>query len=183
VTSDGKAKAEDVGEDKEEAEEEIISDGAARAEDTSQRGKREADIERIRIKALMRRAKARSELGGWSTLQGAEEGKQTSPQSLFILRIDIFADYKKLIQMPNLPAADLIIVQRQLKDLPPRTKAAQEVEMGEMMGKLKEVRTISFYTSGNRLTLSSWEMEYSSPSVYQPKISRWSRTRKRGVTA
>jgi tetratricopeptide (TPR) repeat protein len=58
----------------EEADEEIISEGAAKAEDTSDRGKREADIERIRAKALMRRARARSELGGWSTLQAAEEG-------------------------------------------------------------------------------------------------------------
>jgi hypothetical protein len=41
--------------------------------------------------------------------------------------------------MPNLSAEDKKIVQQQLKQLPPRTKAAQEKEMGEMMGKLKEV--------------------------------------------
>jgi len=58
----------------EEADEEIVSEGAAKAEDTSDKGKREADIERIRCKALMRRARARSELGGWSSLQAAEEG-------------------------------------------------------------------------------------------------------------
>ena len=58
----------------EEADEEIISEGATKAEDTSDKGKRQADIERIRCKALMRRAKARSELGGWSSLQAAEEG-------------------------------------------------------------------------------------------------------------
>jgi hypothetical protein len=58
----------------EEADEEIISDGAAKAEDVSSKGQREADIERIRAKALMRRARARSEQGGWATLQGAEEG-------------------------------------------------------------------------------------------------------------
>jgi tetratricopeptide (TPR) repeat protein len=58
----------------EEADEEIISEGATKAEDNSDKGKREADIERIRAKALMRRARARSELGGWSTLQAAEEG-------------------------------------------------------------------------------------------------------------
>jgi tetratricopeptide (TPR) repeat protein len=58
----------------EEADEEIVSEGATKAEDTSDKGKREADIERIRCKALMRRARARSELGGWSTLQAAEEG-------------------------------------------------------------------------------------------------------------
>jgi tetratricopeptide (TPR) repeat protein len=58
----------------EEADEEIVSEGAAQAEDTSDKGKREADIERIRAKALMRRARARSEQGGWASLQGAEEG-------------------------------------------------------------------------------------------------------------
>ncbi|CAL3971467.1 hypothetical protein PZA11_007937 [Diplocarpon coronariae] len=105
----------------EEADEEIISEGAAKAEDTSDKGRREADIERIRGKALMRRARARSELGGWSSLQGAEE------------------DYKMLSTMANLTAADRKVVQRQLVLLPPRTKAAQEKEVGEMMGKLKEL--------------------------------------------
>lgn len=61
-------------EEEEEADEEIISEGATKAEDVSVKGKREADIERIRAKALMRRAKGRSEMGGWSSLQGAEEG-------------------------------------------------------------------------------------------------------------
>ncbi|KAH7410985.1 tetratricopeptide repeat protein-like protein 1 [Cadophora sp. MPI-SDFR-AT-0126] len=107
--------------EEEEADEEIISAGAAKAEDTSDKGKREADIERIRCKALMRRARARSELGGWSNLQGAEE------------------DYKTLAKMSNLSAADRKTVQHQLLQLPPRTKAAQEKEMGEMMGKLKEL--------------------------------------------
>ncbi|EHK98730.1 putative Tetratricopeptide repeat protein 1 [Glarea lozoyensis 74030] len=60
--------------------------------------KRLADIERIKAKALMRRAKARSEQG-----------------------------------------ADKRIVQQQLKALPPRTKAAQEKETGEMMDKLKQL--------------------------------------------
>lgn len=58
----------------EEVDEEIVSEGAGKAEDTSDKGRREADIERIRAKALMRRARARSELGGWSSLQAAEEG-------------------------------------------------------------------------------------------------------------
>jgi tetratricopeptide (TPR) repeat protein len=65
---------EEVKGDEEEADEEIVSEGATKAEDTSDKGKREADVERIRGKALMRRARARSELGGWSTLQAAEEG-------------------------------------------------------------------------------------------------------------
>jgi hypothetical protein len=61
-------------EEEEEADEEIITPGAARAEDTSSKAKRKADIERIRAKALMRRGKARLEIGSWSSLQGAEEG-------------------------------------------------------------------------------------------------------------
>lgn len=52
-------------------------------------------------------------------------------------------DYKQLSKMPNLPATDKKIVQRQLVLLPPRTKAAQEKEMGEMMGKLKQVSCCS----------------------------------------
>lgn len=75
-------KTEDVKKGETEGEEEIeeiISEGATKAEDTSRKGKREADIERIRAKALMRRARARSEIGGWATLQGAEEGMKSSP--------------------------------------------------------------------------------------------------------
>jgi tetratricopeptide (TPR) repeat protein len=125
----------------EEADEEIISEGATKAEDVSNKGQREADAERIRAKALMRRARARSEQGGWATLQGAEEG------ILFKLVFGFpswhFEDYKTLSQIPNLSAADRKIVVRQLKELPPRTKAAQEKEMGEMMGKLKQVRLAS----------------------------------------
>lgn len=84
--------------------------------------KRQDDILRIRAKALMRRARARSELGGWAALSGAEE------------------DYKLLSSMSNLSPADRKIVSAQLRALPPRTKAAQEQEMGEMWGKLKDVR-------------------------------------------
>lgn len=76
---------EEMGEE-EEADEEIISQGAEKAEkveNISPRGQRDADIERIRTKALLRRARARSETGGWSTLQGAEEGMWKS-FSLFL---------------------------------------------------------------------------------------------------
>ena len=37
-------------------------------------GHRLEDVRKIRVKALLRRAKARMELGGWSALQGADEG-------------------------------------------------------------------------------------------------------------
>ncbi|KAI8957525.1 hypothetical protein F5Y11DRAFT_360773 [Daldinia sp. FL1419] len=110
-------------------EEEIVSSGAqksaqaAKEETASEiaRKKRQDDILRIRAKALMRRARARSELGGWSNLSGAEE------------------DYKLLSTMKNLSIADRKIVQAQLITLPARTKAAQEKEMSEMWGKLKDL--------------------------------------------
>ena len=133
-----------VEEPEEEADEEIISEGATKAEDTSDKGKREADIDRIRGKALMRRARANSELGGWAALQSAESG-------ICLLSWVSFAkltlpDYKLLSTMQNLSAADKKLVQRQLFQLPPRLKAAQEKEMGEMMGKLKEVSIPLFDT-------------------------------------
>jgi len=120
------------GAETQDAEEEIISAGATKAgpalslnpDDESievARRKRQDDIARIRAKALMRRARARSELGGWSNLEGAIE------------------DYKRLAGMANLTAADKKIVNAQLRVLPPRAKAAQEQETAEMWGKLKEL--------------------------------------------
>lgn len=82
---------------------------------------RRDDILRIRAKALMRRAKAKSEEGGWGNLQGAED------------------DYKALAQLPTLPPQDNKIVQAALRSLPPRITTAKEKEMGDMMGKLKEL--------------------------------------------
>ncbi|GAW23439.1 hypothetical protein ANO14919_129980 [Xylariales sp. No.14919] len=117
----------DVQED--EPEEEIVSAGAQKSapavveETDAQQAarKRQDDILRIKAKALMRRARARSELGGWSNLSGAEE------------------DYKALSTMANLTSADEKIVRTQLRTLPPRVKAAQEKEMSEMWGKLKDL--------------------------------------------
>ena len=85
---------------------------------------RRTDIQRIRSKAFMRRAKAKSESGGWGNLQGAEE------------------DYKTLASPPlseSLPPQDKKIVQAALRELPLRINVAKEREMGEMMGKLKEL--------------------------------------------
>ncbi|KAL9021415.1 MAG: hypothetical protein Q9185_001423 [Variospora sp. 1 TL-2023] len=85
--------------------------------------RRKDDIRRIRAKALMRRARARSEHGGWANLQGALE------------------DYQSLSSLPSslLPPSDTKIVNAALRTLPPRINAAKEQEMGEMMGKLKEL--------------------------------------------
>ncbi|EAW06755.1 putative tetratricopeptide repeat protein 1 (TTC1) [Aspergillus clavatus NRRL 1] len=79
------------------------------------------DVMRIRAKALMRRARAKSQLGGWGNLQGAEE------------------DYKLLAGMDNLPPDDRRVVQKALRELPGRIKQAREKEMADMMGKLKDL--------------------------------------------
>lgn len=90
---------------------------------------RKRDVARIRAKALMRRAKARSQQSGWANLQGAEE------------------DYKTLAAMDNLPPDDRRVVQKALRELPARINQAREKEMSEMMGKLKDV------SAASRLTL------------------------------
>ena len=56
---------------------EIEGDGAVAEEQIEKlkiSDKRRSDVQRIRAKALMRRAKAKFELKGWSNLQGAEDG-------------------------------------------------------------------------------------------------------------
>lgn len=83
--------------------------------------KRKHDVMRIRAKALMRRARAKSQLGGWGNLQGAEE------------------DYKLLNSLDNLPPEDKRVVQRALRELPEKINKARETEMADMMGKLKDV--------------------------------------------
>ncbi|GJC78884.1 tetratricopeptide repeat protein 1 [Colletotrichum liriopes] len=116
--------------EEEDVEDEIVSSGASKAApapapqddpEEAARRKRRDDVLRIRAKALMRRARARSEEGGWQSLAGAEE------------------DYKTLSTMTNLAPADRKIVQAQLRVLPARTKAAQEKETAEMWGKLKDL--------------------------------------------
>ncbi|KAL9100837.1 MAG: hypothetical protein Q9163_003827 [Psora crenata] len=82
---------------------------------------RQEDIARIKAKSLMRRAKAKSELGGWGNLQGAED------------------DYRTLSGMPNLPPRDKKAVHVALRELPLKVQEAKDKEMGEMMGKLKEL--------------------------------------------
>ncbi|KAK5634069.1 hypothetical protein RRF57_009783 [Xylaria bambusicola] len=128
---DAKKSSDDAEEhvEEDEPEEEIVSAGAQKSapaivkETDAQQAtrKRQDDILRIRAKALMRRARARSELGGWSNLSGAEE------------------DYKTLSTMSGLSGTDEKIVRAQLRTLPARIKAAQEKEMSEMWGKLKDL--------------------------------------------
>jgi tetratricopeptide (TPR) repeat protein len=102
--------------------EEVDDDLAARIENLEQSGHTLDEVRRLQIKLLMRRAKARSELGGWAALQGAEE------------------DYTTLLNPAMagvLTATDKRTVVDSLRKLAPRINTAREEEMAEMMGKLK----------------------------------------------
>ncbi|KAF2094768.1 hypothetical protein NA57DRAFT_79937 [Rhizodiscina lignyota] len=100
---------------------EIDDETERRLEDLSRTGRSLDDVRKLRVKALLRRAKARSELNTWASLQGAAE------------------DYKQLSNMPSLAPLDAQTVRRALTELPPRLEEAQKREMADMMGKLKQL--------------------------------------------
>jgi tetratricopeptide (TPR) repeat protein len=80
------------------------------------------DVHKLRTKALLRRAKARREVGGWASLQGSLE------------------DYQMLSRPPcsnSLTGMDQKTVQSALRELPPKLEETKNNEMAEMMGKLK----------------------------------------------
>lgn len=106
-----------------------ISGDDAEAEEKELKRLKEQDeqrtnVLRIRAKSLMRRAKAKSQMGGWASLQGAAE------------------DYQVLDGMEDLPSNEKRIVQRALVELPDRIKEAREKEMGEMISKMKDVSAV-----------------------------------------
>lgn len=82
---------------------------------------RKEQIAKLRTKLLLRRAKGNQEQVGWSTLSAAE------------------TDYKELAGSNSLPDRDRRFVQTQLRTLPGRINEAKEKEVGEMMGKLKDL--------------------------------------------
>jgi tetratricopeptide (TPR) repeat protein len=80
------------------------------------------DVHKLRTKALLRRAKARHEVGGWASLQGSLE------------------DYQALAKPPNqLSSLDMKAVIAALKKLPQELEEAKNAEMADMMGKLKQL--------------------------------------------
>ncbi|RMZ85663.1 hypothetical protein DV737_g654, partial [Chaetothyriales sp. CBS 132003] len=87
---------------------------------------RRAEIKRIRTKLWLRRARARSSMepASWANLGGALEDYQllASPE-----------------YFSTLPASDQKTVRQALATLPPRVNEAKDREVGEMMGKLKEL--------------------------------------------
>lgn len=116
-------------------------DEAARKDDEDKARRRRmpkrTDLTRIKGKLLLRRAKARMEIRGWAALQGALEGI-VHPKGGLILDL-LEADYTTLSLLPNLTTMDRKTVQNALRTLPPRLDEAKQQEMGEMMGKLKQL--------------------------------------------
>lgn len=101
---------------------------------------RRNNVARIRAKALMRRAKAKSQQGGWANLQGADE------------------DYRELASMDTLPPDDRRIVQKALRELPAKINQAKDKEMADMMGKLKDVSsTVIFPFEAKADWSQAWE--------------------------
>ena len=111
---------------KQEAEPEVIEEVddelEARIENLRQSGHTIAQVRKLQVKMLMRRAKAKTELAGWSNLQAADE------------------DYRILlspVMEPALSPTDKKGVLENARALGPKLNKAKEEEMAEMMGKLK----------------------------------------------
>ncbi|KAF4125429.1 Tetratricopeptide repeat protein 1 [Geosmithia morbida] len=123
----GKGRKEEREREQEQVDEEIISSGAKTAAPPPPPPPPPAqdDIARIRIKSLLRRARANASIRPetWSSLSSAQ------------------TDYQALSKLPPsaLTATDARNVRDMLRRLEPKVKEAQEREMGEMWSKLKEM--------------------------------------------
>lgn len=80
------------------------------------------DVHKLRTKALLRRAKARHQVGGWMSLQGCLD------------------DYQALSKPPHqLSTLDQQAVQAAMRTLPREVDEAQKRETAEMLDKLKQL--------------------------------------------
>ncbi|KAK5118200.1 hypothetical protein LTR85_008180 [Meristemomyces frigidus] len=102
--------------------EEVDSNLADRIAALQASGRTLSEIRKLQIKLLTRRAAAKTQLGGWASLQGADE------------------DYKTLltpIMLPSLSSTDRRQIMEAAQRLAPKLNEAKDSEMAEMMGKLK----------------------------------------------
>lgn len=102
--------------------EEVSDEVEERIANLQKSGRTLDEVRKLQIKLLMRRAKAKAELGTWANLQGADE------------------DYRTLLSPTMqgfLSPTDLRSVEEASRVLTPRLNEAKEREMGEMMDKLK----------------------------------------------
>ncbi|EME40799.1 hypothetical protein DOTSEDRAFT_55905 [Dothistroma septosporum NZE10] len=117
--ADGKAIEEPEPED---GVEEVDDDLEERIENLKKSGRTLDEVRKLQIKLLMRRAKAKTELRGWASLQGAEEDYHTLLSSTM---------------MPCLTTTDKRQITEAARKLGPKLNEAKDREMAEMMGKLK----------------------------------------------
>lgn len=110
------------GKEEDDVVEEVDENLEERMENLKLSGHTIAEVKKLQIKMLMRRAKGKTEQGGWASLQGAEE------------------DYKILLSptmAPALSPTDNRSVTENARALAPKLNEAKDKEMAEMMGKLK----------------------------------------------
>lgn len=110
------------GKEEDDVVEEVDENLEERMENLKLSGHTIAEVRKLQIKMLMRRAKGKTEQGGWASLQGAEE------------------DYKILLSptmAPALSPTDNRSVTENARALAPKLNEAKDKEMAEMMGKLK----------------------------------------------
>ncbi|KAF2145830.1 uncharacterized protein K452DRAFT_244214 [Aplosporella prunicola CBS 121167] len=99
---------------------EIDDATAARIAALQRTGRSTHDVRKLRTKALLRRAKARTPpAAGWADLQAAQD------------------DYARLSRSQDLTPLDRRTVDAALRELPPRVAQARQTELADMMGKLK----------------------------------------------
>ena len=102
--------------------EEVNDDTAARIAALQASGHTLAEVRKLQAKVLTRRATARTQQGGWASMQGAQE------------------DYRVLLSAEmegSLGPMDRRRVVEAARRLGPQLTAARDKEMAEMMGKLK----------------------------------------------
>lgn len=102
--------------------EEVDDTVEQRIENLQKSGRTLDEVRKLQVKLLTRRAKGRTEQGGWSNLQGADE------------------DYRILLSttmLPTLSSTDRSQVTQSARLLGPKLNEAKEREMAEMMDKLK----------------------------------------------
>ncbi|KAK4543596.1 hypothetical protein LTR36_005491 [Oleoguttula mirabilis] len=119
---DGTANDDDDDADASNVIEEVDETLSDRIENLRKSGRTLDEVRKLQVKLLTRRAKAKTEVGGWASLQGADE------------------DYKTLltpIMLPSLSPTDRRQVVEAAQRLAPKLNAAKDGEMAEMLGKLK----------------------------------------------
>lgn len=119
---DAAASVGQVEDEGEKVVEEVDQDVAERIENLQRSGHTLDEVRKLQVKLLMRRAKAKTQVGGWASLQGADE------------------DYRVLltpVMLPSLSPTDRRQVIDSSRALAPKLNAAKDKELAEMMGKLK----------------------------------------------